>query len=145
MNDPKLTVYTNAIGGGTDSLSDLIPLLGPRPFSDFTPEEYKTYVRSLYEKAAKKEKTIKLKKKQEPFVWKLTPKGNLSLKVNRDPKWLSREEIEQIVRESKLPANEVWLKVLDKRSSIRISSQEEEFRIARELAEIPWPASEPTE
>lgn len=112
-----------------------IPLLG-KPLRQFTPEDFKIYIRGLYNKPAKKTKTIKLKKQKPPFSWSLTKKGNLSLKVNRTPKWLSREEIDQITKESGRPANEVFLKI--KKMKIEVSKQEEQDLVVRTLSEIPW-------
>lgn len=108
-----------------------IPLLSPRSLDQYTAHEYKDYVKSLYFKPPPAKSTeIKLKL---PFTWRLNAKGTLCLKVNRKPKWLSREEIDQIARESKIPASKVWLKVCAKKSGIRISSAEAETKL-KEIA-----------
>lgn len=116
-------------------LEEWIPLLG-KPLSQYTPEDFKTYIRGLYNKPAKKTKTIKLKKQKPPFAWSLTKKGNLSLKINRTPKWLSREEIDLITKESGKPANEVFLKI--KKMKIEISIQVEQDLVKQTLSELPW-------
>lgn len=125
-----------------DSLCHIIPLLSPKHLNSFSPEEYKAYVRSLYDKPEKRRLGIRLKKKKPEFAWKKTPAGNISITINRRPKWLSREEIEQIVKESALPANEVWLHVLNPKKMIRVSTREEEERIMKSIEEIPWPSLE---
>lgn len=83
-----------------------IPLLSPKPFSEFTPEEYHTYICSMYHKPEKQEsKSVKV---LPPYEWKLTPKGALSVTVNRTDKSLTRAEIDQLAKESGRPLNEVW-------------------------------------
>lgn len=102
-----------------------IPLLSGRPLEEFTPESFKAHVRSLFFRPPPKRSA---RKPKPPFRWKLTPKGNLSVVVNRRPRWISREEIAQISRESGRPENEVWLKVLNPKAKnpVRLSSVEEE-------------------
>lgn len=70
-----------------------VRLLSSKPMCDFTPEEFKLMVRSLYYKP-------EAKKPKAPFSWRLTPKGKLTLRVSRRPKVLIRKEIEQIEKES---------------------------------------------
>jgi len=94
---------------------DWIPLLSPMKLKDFTAEGFKSYVRGLFRKKAKKEKVIRLKKPKPPFVISLTKKGNLSFKVNRDPKWLSAQEIEGIAKIYEKPVNEVWVLAMKKK------------------------------
>lgn len=110
-----------------------IPILSPRHLLEFTPAEYKAHVCSLYSKPVPKER-----KALTPYVWRLNKKGTLCLRVNRKPKWLSREEIDAIAKESKLPANEVWAKVTAKKSKIKISTAEAEELIKTAIKEIPW-------
>lgn len=83
----------------------MIPLLSGKPLSEFTPESFKAHVRSLYLKPEKKASTKK------PFIYRRTKTGKLSLKVNRDPKWLTQAELDLITKETGIPANEVFLKV----------------------------------
>lgn len=111
-------------------------LLSAKPFDEFSPSEYKQYVRDLYRKRAMKRKTpsVRIKKARPPYSARLSKKGNLTLRVNRSPKWLTREEVDQIAKDLSLPLNEVWVYVMKKRKeTIRISTQEEEDRIAGEL------------
>ena len=113
------------------------PLLSIKPLCMWTPEDFKTYVRSLYFKRNGKSKTIKLKK---PFTFRLNAKGSLVLQVNREPKWLSREEVDSIAAATGLPLNDVWVKVLKKKvkNPITISTEEEQRAIKARLADIPW-------
>ena len=85
------------------------PLL-TKPFNTYTPEDFKQYVRGLFNKPPKKEPKIRLKKQKPPFVWTLSPKKKqLSLTVNREPKWLSEDEMLIISNESKVPLNKIFL------------------------------------
>jgi hypothetical protein len=102
-------------GGIMNEEEDWIPLLSPMKLKDFTAEGFKNYVRGLFRKKAKKEKVIRLKKPKPPFVISLTKKGNLSFKVNRDPKWLSAQEIEGIAKIYEKPVNEVWVLAMKKK------------------------------
>ena len=120
-----------------DSIRNVIPLLSPKHLNSFTPEEYRTYVRSLLNRPPRKLPRVK-----KEVEWRLTSKGKFSLQIKRRPKWISREEIEALIKESKFPANEVWLYVLSAKSKIRISTREEEERIKKEVSEIPWPSTE---
>lgn len=125
----------SAVSGEND---EWIPLLSGRDLKDFTPAEFKAYVRSLYLKREPK-RTATKKKPKPPFKWSLTRSGKISIKVNREPKFLSPEEVDLIAKESAQPANEVWLYVLDRRKrQIMIATQEEMDKIQRDLAEIPF-------
>lgn len=112
-------------------MSRFIPLLS-RPFTDFTPTEFKEHVRSLFFKKTKT-KTIKIK---EPFTARLNAKGGLVIKVNRSPKWLSHEEIDAIVKMTNVPSNVIFLAI--KKRKIQISTQEEMTKINNDLADFPW-------
>lgn len=119
-----------------DFPEEWIPLLSVKPMKDFTPEDYKAYVRGLLNRPVKKIKAIKLKK---PFKWSLTKKGNLSVSVTRKPKWLTRAEVDQISAESGFPENEVWLKVTSKRGGVSVYDSEEQAReVMKQTEEIPW-------
>lgn len=114
--------------------NEWIPLL-TKPLSSFTPEDFKLYVKGL--KAEPPPKKIRLKKQKPPFVWKMTPKTKkLSLTVNRTPKWISAQEMEDISKDSGVPLNEVF--VLLKKKEIALSSEEEQQRIKEQIEEIPW-------
>lgn len=119
-------------------------LLAPKALSAFSPSEFKEYVRSLFfKKTPRRTKTIKLKKVKPPVVWSLTKKGNLSVRIQRTPRWISREEVEAVVRESGLPYNEVWLKIFPAkppkgREPVRLSTQKDEDELLAFDRELPW-------
>ena len=102
-----------------------LPLLSAKPLESFSPEEFKAYVKGLYHKPEPKRAA---KKPKPPFRWKITKTGKISVVVNRRPRWISREEIAQIAKESGVPENVVWLKVLDPKAKnpVRLSSVEQE-------------------
>lgn len=71
-----------------------IPLLSGKAFEEFTPSEFKAHVISLYHKPEPKRAKPKEKK---PYTFHVNKKGTLSLRINREPKWLTAQEIESIV------------------------------------------------
>lgn len=111
---------------------NFIPLLSGKDFNSFTPSEFKEHVRSLFSKKTKT-KAIKIK---EPFTVRINAKGGLVIKVNREPKWLSLEELDVIGKTTGFPANEVFLAV--KKRKIQIATQEEMTEIIRDLTDFPW-------
>lgn len=76
-----------------------IPLLSGKKFSDFTPEEFKAHVVSLYHK--KEAKKVK-KKEVPPIVMKISPKGVISLRINREPKYITDLEIKDLFRDASI-------------------------------------------
>lgn len=113
------------------------PLLSKKPLSEFTPEEYKSYVRSLYHKAEPKRKASVKKAPKPAVTWRLNAKGTLIVMIKRDPKWISREELEKISAESAIDFAKVWLHVVTKKK-VRVSTQEDEDQIKASQEEIPW-------
>jgi len=95
-------------GNMTNIPNEWIPLL-TKPLCEFTPEDYRTYVRGLkIEPPAKKVRAVKLKKH---VTWKITEKKKLlSVKVTREPKWITHVEMEKIAEESRRPLEEVMLR-----------------------------------
>jgi hypothetical protein len=87
-----------------------IPLLSAKPLDEWDAAEYHAYVRSMFNKPPKKERTVRIKKPKPPFVWSLTPKGALSLRFNRKPKYLTQLELNQISFESGFALNEIAAK-----------------------------------
>jgi len=96
-----------------------ITLLSKKPMCDFTPAEYKEYIRTLYLKRPPKKsaKAIKIKR---AFSWLVNKKGTLSIKVNRTPKTLTHAEVDLIAKESGKDPREVWLKVMRPKSGITV-------------------------
>lgn len=66
-----------------------IPLLSPKPFEELSEEEFLNMVMALHQEKHKKMSA----KKEVPYKATVTKTGTLSLKVNRDPKKISLEEI----------------------------------------------------
>lgn len=81
-------------------MTEWLNLLSPKDFASFTPEEYRQYVKTLYFKKVKKTPTIRLKKTKPPFVVTKTAKGNLSVIINRTPKWITSDELNLISTEA---------------------------------------------
>lgn len=102
--------------------TQFIPLLSPKPFGDYSPNEFREYVRSLYrvkEKAAPKkktnaEKTVRAKRKK---------KGGLSLVTLRKPKYITDAEFRIIAEELKTPLNLLFIEL--KELSVRIAEHRE--------------------
>ena len=104
-----------------------LELLSKKPLCQWTPSEYKQYVRSLYYVRPKR----KAKRKPLlPFRWRKSSKGTLILKFNRD--WVSEDDLKLIARESDTPYAEVWIKAFHPKSKTarkpRLSTAEEEAR-----------------
>lgn len=85
-------------------------LLSGKPISEFSPEEYRAYVRSQYKKFERK-KSVAKKKPLRPFIAKRTKTGKLQLKVNRTPKTLTALEMNEISLATQIPLNEIFLKM----------------------------------
>lgn len=90
-----------------------------RAFRDFAPKEFREHVRGLFFKPVRP-KRESVKKAPKPFTWRVNQKGTLCLRVNREPKWMTREEVEAIAKEAKLPLATVWNKAFGKKSKIKL-------------------------
>lgn len=120
----------------TESEEEWIPLLSPKSLEEYSAEEFHLHVISLYHKKPKKTSTIRLKKQKPPVVWKLTPKGKVTIKINRKMKYITPEEILVVEKESGRPANEVFLAV--KRLKIQVMTEDEAAQAAKTIEELPW-------
>lgn len=101
-------------------IDDLIPLL-TKPFNTYTAAEYKLYVSGLYSKPPKKEPKVRLKKMKPPYVWSVSPKKKqLKIKVNRNPMWLSDDEMMVISTESRIPLSRIF--IIMKKNGIIVST-----------------------
>lgn len=112
---------------------DEIPLLSGKDFVEFSPLEFKEYIRSLF---FKKEPRKAAPKKKKEFSWTRNKKGTFSLRVRREPKWLSEEEMNSISAESGVPLSEIFIKMQEK--DIIISTQSRADEIKLELDSIPF-------
>jgi len=94
-------------------LAEFIPLLSPKPFAEFTPEEYQAYIRSLY---------IEPPKPPPPadFSARLNAKGNPVITVRRKPKWLTSAEVDVIACELGLPLQQVWVLLLKRKIELKV-------------------------
>lgn len=108
-----------------------IPLLSGKPLSEFTPEDFKLHVRSLYHKPEPKRAAP-----VRTVLPKLTPKGNISLLIRRKPQWISREEIAEAAKELSVEERLVWNYVAKKK--IKVSDAKTEGEITVDLSSIPW-------
>lgn len=95
-----------------------IKLLSGAHISEFTPEMYHAYIRTLYHKPEPK-----AKKPKKTFIIKLTKTGKVSLQVRRDPKWITRAEIEQLAKESGIEERLIYLKLNDKKRPIELRTE----------------------
>lgn len=132
---------------GSDSKTTLKPLLqtthglpltlSPKPFADFTPQEFADYVRSLYiAPAPKKEPKIRVKKVPK-LTASLTKTGKLSLRTDRKPKWALRAEVFAAADALKLPQNEVWCAFRNKDYVIYDDEEHRQKCLIFEK-ELPW-------
>lgn len=115
--------------------TERIALLSQRILKDFSPPEFKAWVKSLFYVKVKK---ASVRKAAAPFSWSLTKKGNLSIRMRRKPKWISRAEIEAVAKESGKSQAEVWNYCTSKKQGMRISSAEEEAAIEKNLSDMPF-------
>lgn len=117
--------------------------IAPKPFNEYTPHEYREYIRSLKqiyvaEQDIKKEirKLAQVKKSTSPVKdvsFRINLKGTPIITIrNRSPKWISREEIDILARHHSFPMNRMWLLVKDKQITIS------DAIIQKRIAEIPW-------
>lgn len=90
----------------------MIPLLSPKSFAEYSPEEYVAYVRTLY---------IEPEKPPPPkdFTVSVNKKGNPVFRISRKPKFLMKAEVTQIALDIGWPLMKTWLHVMGKKIEIR--------------------------
>ncbi len=91
----------------------MIPLLSPKAFADYSPEEYLTYVRSLYVEPPKPAPLAE-------YAVRLNAKGTPVITVRRKPKHLTSAEVQSIAEELGLSLQFCWLMILKKKISIKV-------------------------
>lgn len=110
-----------------------VPLLSGRPLSDFTPPDYKEYVRSLY-----KERRVRARAAAKKKPYKLTvrrlKKGALSVTTKRNPAYITPEEYAEWTKT--FPENELFIALRAK--GVVVATLEEVDEIRRNVKEIPW-------
>lgn len=85
------------------------PLLAPKPLSEFSPSEYREYVRSFY----------KAPEKTAEVLFKWTKKGNPQVTVRRHPKWISELEFRELCKMHGLRQNELFIYLKDRKVEVR--------------------------
>ncbi len=92
---------------------EYVPLLSPKPFSEFSPEEFQEYVRSLY---------VEPERPPPPadFSVRLNQKGTPVITVRRKPKWLTASEVQGIALDLGLPLQTLWILILRRKIEIRV-------------------------
>jgi len=88
------------------------PLLSPKPFTEFTPQEFRDYVISLHKAPPKK----------RDFTVRLNKKGTIVLRINREPKFLLRSEVDEMARELGLSLQLTWSEVAKRKIEVRNES-----------------------
>lgn len=92
-----------------------LPLIAPKHFRDFTPEEFQAHVNSMYEdpaaKRAAKSRSPKKPSCAEGITLSRTKKGALSVRISskkRALRYVTRKEIEDLAKSLEAPMSEVW-------------------------------------
>lgn len=99
-------------------------LVAHKHISQFTPDEYRDYVKSLRdvyktEQETKKEKRkLALVKKSTSVIeginYRVNAKGTAIITCRRKPKWISPQEIEVLARHHGTKLNFMWMLIRDK-------------------------------
>lgn len=90
-----------------------IPLLSPKPFAQFTAQEYHSYIQTLYREPPKAEPPA-------DFTVRLNAKGNPVIRINRKPKFLTAKEIKLIAEQLGWKQQTLWLHIVKKKIEIKI-------------------------
>ena len=93
----------------------VIPLLSGKSLDEFTPEQFKEYVNSMYHKPEPKKST----KPKKELTWTVNLKGTLSIRIHRDPKWITSDEILTISTDTGKPYAEVHANLEKRKIEIR--------------------------
>lgn len=118
----------------SDELTN-IPLLSGKPLSEFLAAEFRAYVISLYRKYVARKAAVK--KPKLPWLASRNKKGTLSIRVRRDPKWLTHEELDSISVAHSIPANELFIRV--QKSGIAVVRDESTgAQLTQFAADMPW-------
>lgn len=86
---------------------DLIPLLSPKHIKEFTPQSYLAYLRSLWIDPATTRKAVK-KGPVQYLTGTITKKGSLVIRCKRDPKQVTRAEVDKLRADLELSWLQVW-------------------------------------
>ncbi len=100
-----------ASASSKNSSHSALPLISPKPFSEYSPKEYRAYIQSHYELRQKGSKPAKPKGPAEGLTLKRTKKGALSVLRNkrlRAWEFVTRAELHALAKEAAAPVSEVW-------------------------------------
>lgn len=117
--------------------TDWAPVLSPKPFLAYSPDEFRDYVRSLKQERRSVRKAKGKKPKRPGYSARVSLRGTLIITTKRkEPKYLTQEELTAIGEKTGRPANEVFLYVKEKEFEVMSHEQADEVRSALSL--IPW-------
>lgn len=91
----------------------MIPLLSPKTFVLYSPQEYHTYIKSLYREPPKPPPPA------DYTVW-TNAKGTPVIRINRKPKFLTSAEVTAIAADLGRTLQDTWLLVLKKKIEIKL-------------------------
>jgi len=98
-------------------MTEHVPLISPKPFSEYEAKEYRDYVRSLYREPKNKEGKV-----IHDVSFRINDKGTYIVTIrNRKPKWISKEEINILAKGAGVPQNKVWQRVREKKIEVKSS------------------------
>jgi hypothetical protein len=95
-------------------IQERIPLLSPKAFSEFTPEEYKDYVISLH-------KAPPAKPIPAAVTWSLTKTGKPSVRIKRQPKFVTATEVGEGALSLGVTYQELWMHLRKKKIEIKVT------------------------
>lgn len=116
-----------------------VPLISPKSFSEYSPEEYQQYVMSMY---ALRVKGTKPKKPTyaEGLAVSRTKKGSLSIRLSKAKRafaYVLRSELDALAKGNGFLASEVWNAFKEKKFIIAETRMDAE-RIYAEVKNIPF-------
>ncbi len=117
-----------------------LPLIAPKSYRDFSPEEYHQHVTEMFEMRKKGGKPVKHQGPAEGLSVSRTRKGAVSVKRIKKVRpfaYVTHYEVEALAREAGFPIVEVWNAFKAKKFIIAESRMEAE-RIYADINELPW-------
>lgn len=90
-----------------------IPLLSPKPFGDYSPEEFRSYVQSLHREPPKAAPPTE-------YSVSVNKKGTVTFRIRREPKWLTSAEVSELAQECGMRLQDMWLLCLKREIEIRV-------------------------
>jgi hypothetical protein len=93
--------------------SESWPLLSPKPLRDYSPQEYKAYIESLYIEPPKKIPPAEVR-------ISLNKKGSIVLRITRSPKFVLAAEVPILAREVGLTQQALWMILRKKKIELKL-------------------------